>query len=98
MKEGIILNVPIGSVVRKVGGSYETLTGIPEDALDRIEKGATYLRLNEDAISSLKKLPKERLLKILEIRKIQKIESDISILEIVLSEKESSKKEKTDVS
>ncbi|EPM1459339.1 hypothetical protein RG089_002525 [Elizabethkingia anophelis] len=96
MKDQIILTVPKGSKIIEGNGSVITLNDVPENALELIEAGATYLMFKKDAKEPLKKLPKERLLKILEIRKSQGLKHDVSVLELALAEKEASKNKPAD--
>lgn len=91
MKEAIILSVPKGTQLRKGDGSTMILNEVPENALDLIEQGAVYLMFKKEAKDQLKKLSKERLLKILEMRKSQGLKHDVSVLEMALAEKESAK-------
>ncbi|MDV3662470.1 hypothetical protein CMU51_00145 [Elizabethkingia anophelis] len=96
MKDNIILSVPKGTQIRKSDGSFITLNDVPENALELIEAGATYLMFKKDAKEPLKKLSKERLIKILEIRKSQGLQHDVSVLELALAEKEASKNKPAD--
>lgn len=91
MKEHIILSVPKGSQVRSGTGSITVIKEVPENALDLIEQGATWLMLKQSAKEPLKKLSKEKLLKLIEMRKSQKITHDVAILEQALAEKEAGK-------
>lgn len=91
MKEHILLSVPKGSQVRSGKGSLLIVTEVPENALDLIEAGATWLMLKESAKEPLKKLPEAQLLKLIEMRKSQKLTRDVGILEMALAEKKSGK-------
>jgi len=91
MKEHIILSVPKGSLLRSGNGSIKKIDEVPENALELLEAGATWLMLKESAKDSLKKLSEERLIKIIEMRKSQKRTRDVGILEMALAEKKSGK-------
>lgn len=91
MKDHIIFSVAKGSKIISPDGSVKVLNEVPDNALDLIEAGATYLMFKESAKDSLKKLSKERLVKIIEMRKSQKLTRDVAILEMALAEKESGK-------
>jgi hypothetical protein len=91
MKEHIILSVPKNSQVRSGDGSINTITEVPENALDLIENGATWLMFKESAKEPLKKLPEAQLLKLIEMRRSQKLTRDVGILEMALAEKKSGK-------
>lgn len=93
MKEVIILAVPKGSIIRKGDGSTVVLDEVPENALDLIESGATYLMLKKEAKDQLKKLSPERLQNIIKVRKSQNLMHDVSVLEMALAEKMAGKKE-----
>ncbi|WP_265427870.1 hypothetical protein [Chryseobacterium sp. YIM B08800] len=91
MKEHIILSVPKGSVVRSGKGSIFTIKEVPENALELIENGATWLMFKESAKEPLKKLSEERLVKIIDMLKSQKRTRDVGIVEMALAEKKSGK-------
>lgn len=91
MKDHIILSVPKGSVVRSGKGSIKTITEVPDDALELIENGATWLMLKESAKEPLKKLSEERLVNIITMLKSQKRTRDVGIVEMALAEKKSGK-------
>ncbi len=96
MKDHIILSVPKGSRVIDSNGSAKILSEVPENALDLIESGVTWLMFKESAKEPLKKLSKERLTKIIEMLKSQKRMRDMSIVEMALAEKESVKNKEND--
>lgn len=96
MKDHIILSVPKGSVVRSGKGSVKTITEVPENALELIENGASWLMFKESAKEPLKKLPEERLVKIIDMLKSQKRTRDVGIVEMALAEKKSGKIKDTD--
>ncbi|UKB81252.1 hypothetical protein [Chryseobacterium sp. MEBOG07] len=87
MKEIIILAVPKGSIIRKGDGSTVVLNDVPENALELIEAGATYLMLKKEAKDQLKRLSNERLQNIIKVRKAQNLIHDVSVLELALAEK-----------
>lgn len=93
MKDHIILSVPKGSQVRSGNGAITTIKEVPENALDLIESGMTWLIFKQSAIAPLKKLSEERLIKIIEMRKSQRITHDVAIVEMALAEKKSGKKD-----
>ncbi|MGD1319537.1 hypothetical protein [Chryseobacterium sp. 2R14A] len=93
MKEHIILSVPKGAIVRSGNGSIKTITEVPDNALELIENGATWLMFKESAKEPLKKQPEERLVKIIDMLKSQKRTRDVGIVEMALAEKKSGKKE-----
>lgn len=96
MKDHIILSVPKGSVVRSGKGSIYTIKEVPENALELIEKGATWLVFKESAKEPLKKLSEERLVNIITMLKSQKRTRDVGILEMALAEKKSGKTKDTE--
>ena len=91
MKDHIIFSVTKGSKIILPDGSVKVLNEVPENALDLIEAGETYLMFKESAKDALKKLSKERLVKIIEMCKSQKRTRDVAIVEMALAEKESGK-------
>lgn len=91
MKDCIILSVKKGSMIRKGDGSTLVLNEVPDNALELIELGATYLMFKKEAKDQLKKLSKERLLNMLEMRKSQGLKHDVSVIEMAIAEKEASK-------
>jgi len=91
MKDVIIFSVKKGSHIICPDGSVIIINEVPEDALDLIEAGATYLMFKKEAKDQLKKLPRERLLKIIGMRKSQNLTHDVSVLEMALAEKEAGK-------
>lgn len=91
MNEHIILSVPKGSHVRSGNGSVTTINEVPENALDLIESGVTWLMLKQSAKEPLKKLSEEKLNKLIAMRRSQKLTHDVAILEMALAEKKSGK-------
>jgi|GEM_PF-5581082 len=91
MKEHIILSVPKNSQVRSGNGTITVITEVPENALDLIEAGTTWLMFKESAKEPLKNLSEERLVKIIEMLKSQKRTRDTGIVEMALAEKKSGK-------
>lgn len=92
MKDLIIFSVSKGSKIVGPNGSVVIIgSDVPDNALDLIEAGATYLMFKKEAKDQLKKLPKDRLVKILDMRKSQKLIHDVSVLEMALAEKEAGK-------
>lgn len=91
MKDHIILSVPKNSTVRTGKGSVFTIKEVPENALELIENGATWLMFKESAKEPLKKLSEERLVKIIDMLKSQKRTRDVGIVEMALAEKKSGK-------
>lgn len=91
MKEHILLSIPKGSKIIGTDGSVIIVDNVPDNAIDLIEAGATYLMLKDSAKDPLRKLSEERLVKIIEMRKSQKIVRDVGILEMALAEKKSGK-------
>lgn len=63
------------------------LDGVPENAMELLEAGADYIRLNKESSELLKDWDKERLEKVLELRKKQGIDEDVDILETVIKSK-----------
>ena len=84
MNKGILLSVVVGAIVYLANGGVLTLSEVPENAWELLESGATYLKLDKDADEVLKTWDKDRLLKLLELRKNQGFDSDVKILESVI--------------
>lgn len=97
MKDHIILSVKKGSKIVGPNGSVIVLNEVTDDALDLIEAGASYLMLKESAKEPLKKLSEEKLTKLIEMRKSQKLTRDVAILEMALAEKKSGKMKDPDL-
>lgn len=91
MKEFIILSIPKGTIVRKGDGSTMQINEVPDNALELIENGATYLMFKKEAKDQLKKLSNDRLQALIKVRKSQNLTHDVSILEMALAEKMSTK-------
>lgn len=92
MKDAIVFSVKQGSkIVRSDGSVLIVGKEVPENALDLIEAGATFLMFKESAKEPLKKLPEAQLLKLIDMRKSQKLTRDVGILEMALAEKKSGK-------
>ncbi|MFL9835001.1 hypothetical protein [Chryseobacterium terrae] len=95
MKDHITLSVPKGSQIISPEGT-KVVKEVPENALELIEGGATWLLLKQSAREPLKKLSKEKLIKLIDMRKSQKITHDVAILEQALAEKEAGKNKPDD--
>lgn len=87
------LRVKVGSVIVSAKGDY-TVTEIPDNALEKIERGCIWLGLTEDALPKLKALPEYRLNKIYELRKAQGFDDDSDLLLQALSSDETTSEEK----
>lgn len=96
MKEDIILSVPKGTQIRSGNGSITTVLEVPDNALDLIEAGATWLMFKQTAKDSLKKLSEEKLNKLIAMRRSQKLTRDVAIIEMALAEKKSGKEKNPD--
>ncbi|MCT3671987.1 hypothetical protein HZQ94_02130 [Elizabethkingia anophelis] len=78
-----VLTLPKGFQVH-YNGSVKIITEVPEDALELIEKGCTWLILKTDAVEVLSSWDKSRLEKLRDLRKQQGIKHDVVIIEATL--------------
>lgn len=95
MEKYFVLTVPKGSTVHTATSS-KVITGVPEDAFEKLLAGCTWIVLKADASDFLKKQPKEKLSALLRMRKKQGFKSDVEIIEKALAEydEKPSKKDK----
>lgn len=94
MDKYFILTVLPGTIIWKGNGSKQTLTVVPENALELWERGSRTLCLKKDGIEILYDFTKERLEKVLETRKVLNYKAEIKLLEDLI--KAAGKKNKTD--
>ena len=92
-KKCFILTVKAGTRIMSSSESY-VVSDVPEDALERLENGSSWLVFTPEAVGELAALPEERLKKILALRQSQKILSDVDILEKALAEKQKAESKK----
>ncbi|MDV3668213.1 hypothetical protein CMU39_09270 [Elizabethkingia anophelis] len=78
-----VLTLPKGFQVH-YNGSVKTITEVPENALELIEKGCTWLILKTDAVEVLSSWEKSRLEKLRDLRKQQGIKHDVVVIEAAL--------------
>ena len=98
MEKYFCLTVPKGSTVHSATTS-KVITGVPENALDLVSEGCTWLMLNADAVEYLKDQPEAKLKALLKVRKTQGYKSDVAIIEKALkaqNSKPADKVKKTD--
>lgn len=92
-KKCFILTVKAGTRIMSSSESY-VVSDVPEDALERLENGSSWLVFTPEAVGELAALQEERLKKILALRQSQKILSDVDILEKALAEKQKAESKK----
>lgn len=94
MDKYFILTVKPGTIIWSGNGSKQTLTVVPENALELWERGSRTLCLKKDGIEILSDFTKERLEKVLETRKVLNYKAEIKLLEDLI--KAAGKTKKTD--
>lgn len=70
-----------GSVVNRPNGYQQTLTAVPKNALELWEEGSLTLCLRKDGLELLNDFSKERLEKVLQLRKNLNYRAEIQLLE-----------------
>lgn len=78
-----VLTLPKGFQVH-YNGSVKIITEVPENALELIEEGCTWLILKRDAVEILSGWDKYRLERLRDLRKQQGIKHDVNIIETTL--------------
>lgn len=78
------LTVAKGTIIWRADGSQQTLTEVPENALDIWEKGSRTLCLKKEGAELLEKFSKQKIQQILDLRRPLKYEAEIKILEKAL--------------
>ena len=81
MDKYFILTVRPGSVVNRPNGQKQTLTEVPKNALELWEEGSLTLCLRKDGLEILNDFTKERLEKVLQLRKNLNYRAEIQLLE-----------------
>lgn len=85
-KNNFKLIVKPGTEIISSKGNY-IVQDVPDNALEHIENGATWLVLTSEAHDELQKLPAEKLQKMLHLRQQQGFDGDVKILEKALKSK-----------
>lgn len=91
MKDYIVLTAPKGSVIYKGDGSVVTINAVPDNALELIEQGVTWLMFKKSAAEKLSRLSADRLQKLLKLRQDQKFSHDAEVIQEAISLKEKKK-------
>lgn len=81
MDKYFIFTVKPGSVVNRPNGQRQTLTEVPKNALELWEEGTLTLCLRKDGLELLNDFSKERLEKVLQLRKNLNYRAEIQLLE-----------------
>lgn len=81
MDKYFVLTVKPGSVVNRPNGQRQTLTDVPKNALELWEEGSLTLCLRKDGLELLNDFSKERLEKVLQLRKNLNYKTEIQLLE-----------------
>ncbi|WP_312390845.1 hypothetical protein [Chryseobacterium sp.] len=81
MDKYFLLVVKPGSVVNRPNGQKETLTEVPKNALELWEEGSLTLCLRKDGLELLTDFSKERLEKVLQLRRNLNYRAEIQLLE-----------------
>lgn len=81
MDKYFLLVVKSGSVVNRPNGQRQTLTEVPKNALELWEEGTLTLCLRKDGLELLNDFSKERLEKVLQLRKNLNYRAEIQLLE-----------------
>ncbi|ANF51741.1 hypothetical protein A0O34_15050 [Chryseobacterium glaciei] len=81
MDKYFLLVVKRGSVVNRPNGQRQTLTEVPKNALELWEEGTLTLCLRKDGLELLNDFSKERLEKVLQLRKNLNYRAEIQLLE-----------------
>ena len=81
MDKYFILTVRPGSVVNRPNGQKQTLTEVPKNALELWEEGSLTLCLRKDGLEILNDFTKERLEKVLQLRRNLNYKAEIQLLE-----------------
>lgn len=81
MDKYFVLTVKPGSVVNRPNGQRQTLTEVPKNALELWEEGSLTLCLRKDGLELLNDFSKERLEKVLQLRKNLNYRAEIQLLE-----------------
>lgn len=81
MDKYFVLTVKPGSVVNRPNGQRQTLTEVPKNALELWEEGSLTLCLRKDGLELLNDFSKERLEKVLQLRKNLNYKAEIQLLE-----------------
>ncbi len=81
MEKYFALLVKPGSVVNRPNGQKQTLTDVPKNALELWEEGTLTLCLRKEGLDLLKDFSKERMEKVLQLRKNLNYRAEIQLLE-----------------
>lgn len=81
MDKQFTLLVRVGSVINRPNGQKQTLTEVPANALELWEEGTATLMLKKDAADVIADFSKDRLEKILNLRRNLNYKSEIKLLE-----------------
>lgn len=81
MDKYFLLTVKPGSVINRPNGQRQTLTEVPKNALELWEEGTLTLCLRKDGLELLNDFSKERLEKVLQLRKNLNYRAEIQLLE-----------------
>ncbi|WP_278380983.1 hypothetical protein [Chryseobacterium arthrosphaerae] len=81
MDKYFILTVRPGSVVNRPNGQSQTLTEVPKNALELWEEGSLTLCLKKDGLEVLNDFSKERMEKVLQLRRNLNYKAEILLLE-----------------
>lgn len=81
MDKYFLLVVKPGAVVNRPNGQKQTLTTVPKNALELWEEGTLTLCLRKDGLELLNDFSKERLEKVLQLRKNLNYKAEIQLLE-----------------
>lgn len=77
------LRVKKGTKIISATGDY-TVSEVPDNALELLEAGSSWLQFTEDAAPALSKLTEQRLRKIKLLRQTQGFDSDVEVLDRAL--------------
>ncbi len=81
MDKYFLLTVRPGSIVNRPNGQKQTLSEVPKNALELWEEGSLTLCLRKDGLELLNDFTKERLEKVLLLRKNLNYKAEIQLLE-----------------
>ncbi len=96
MEKYFLLVVKPGAVVNRPNGQKQILTDVPKNALELWEEGSSTLCLRKDGLELLNEFSKQRLEKVLQLRKNLNYKAEVQLLEIAI--KTFGKPKKTDKS
>lgn len=92
MEKYFFLTVKPGSVIHRANGVRQTLLEVPKNALEIWESGSTTLCLLKEGMELLSEFSKERLEKVLELRRNLNNKAEIKLLEAAIKALDKPKK------